>query len=108
MDQRPKLKPASKFIYRRLIERMWLPRIGHVQLRRLQRETIRDILLAELAKKRAPNTVQLYLAVLTKMLGWAVREDRALARNPAEALGELLGLRGSGSPRRRSRSTGTS
>ena len=92
VDQRPKLKPSTKAIYRNVIERMWVPVIGHVQLRRLQREMVRAILLTELVKKKAPNTVQLYLAVITKMLRWAVREDHLLTDNPAAELGEQLGL----------------
>jgi integrase len=92
VDARPKLKPATKFHYRRVMERFWVPVVGHVQLRKLQRGTIRDTLLAELAKDRASNTVALYLAVLTKMLRWAVREDHVLADNPAADLGEQLGL----------------
>lgn len=92
VDARPKLKPATKFHYRRVMERFWVPAVGHVQLRKLQRGTIRDLLLAELDRGRASNTVALYLAVLTKMLRWAVREDHVLADNPAAELGEQLGL----------------
>jgi len=92
VDQRPKLKPSTKAIYRTVIERMWVPLVGHLQLRKLQRETVRDLLLAELAKKRAPNTALLYLAVIGKMLKWAVREDRLLTVNVAAELGEHLGL----------------
>jgi integrase len=92
VDARPKLKPATKFHYRRVMERFWIPAVGHVQLRKLQRGTIRDLLLAELGKDRASNTVSLYLAVLSKCLRWAVREDHVLVDNPAAELGEQLGL----------------
>jgi integrase len=92
VDARPKLKPATKFHYRRVMERFWVPVVGHVQLRKLQRGTIREALRAELDRGRASNTVALYLAVLTKMLRWAVREDHVLADNPAAELGEHLGL----------------
>ncbi len=92
VDQRPKLKPSTKAIYRSVIERMWVPVVGHVQVRKLQRETIRGLLLADLAKHRASNTVALHLAVLTKMLRWAVREDHVRSDNPAAELGEQLGL----------------
>jgi integrase len=92
VDARPKLKPATKFHYRRVMERFWIPAMGHVQLRRLQRGTIRDLLLAELGKDRASNTVSLYLAVLSRCLRWAVREDHVLVDNPAAELGEQLGL----------------
>ena len=92
VDARPKLKPATKFHYRRVMERFWVPAIGHVQLRKLQRGTIRDLLLAELGQGRASNTVSLYLAVLTKLLRWGVREDHVLIDNPAAELGEQLGL----------------
>lgn len=47
--------------------------------------------MAEL-QTRASNTVSLYLAVLIRMLRWAVREDHALPDNPAAELGEQLGL----------------
>jgi hypothetical protein len=92
VDGRPKLKPATKFHYHRVMEKFWLPRVRHVQLRKLQRGTIRDVLLAELKAGRASNTVALYLAVITKMLRWALREDHLLIDNPAAELGELLGL----------------
>jgi integrase len=92
VDQRPKLKPSTKAIYRTVVERTWTPLIGHVQVRKVQRETIRRLLLAELDKHRAPNTVALYLAVLTRMLRWAVREDHVRSDNPAAELGEQLGL----------------
>jgi integrase len=92
VDARPKLKPATKFHYHRVIERFWLPRVGHIQLRKLQRGMIRDLLLAELNAGRASNTVALYLAVITKMLRWAVREDHVLVDNPAAELGQQLGL----------------
>jgi len=46
----------------------------------------------ELAAKRAPKTVMLYLAVLTRMLRWAMREDHALTVNPAAELAGPLGL----------------
>jgi len=92
VDGRPKLKPSTKFHYRRVLERFWLPRVGHVQLRQLQRGRIRALLVTELQAGRASNTVALYLAVVTKMLRWAVREDRALPDNPAAELGEQLGL----------------
>jgi integrase len=74
------------------MERTWIPVIGHIQLRKLQRGTIRNLLLAELGAGRASNTVNLYLAVLNKMLRWAVREDHVLVDNPAAELGEQLGL----------------
>lgn len=92
VDGRPKLKPATKFHYHRVLERFWLQRMGHVQVRHPQRGTIRELLAAEMRAKRAPNTVALYLAVLTKMLRWAVREDHVLVDNPAAELGEQLGL----------------
>jgi integrase len=92
VDGRPKLKPATKFHCHRVMEKFWIPRIGHVQLRKLQRVTIRDLLLAELKAGRASNTVALYLAVITKMLRWALRADHVLIDNPAAELGEQLGL----------------
>jgi integrase len=105
VDPRPALKPSTKAIYRNVIERFWVPRIGHIQVQRLASETITDILTRELtgvtaheraaalAKKKAPNTVRLYVATLTKMLGRAVRKDRLLNDNPAAALAEELGLK---------------
>lgn len=92
VDARPKLKPATKFHYHRVMEKFWLPRVGLIQLRKLRRDTIRELLLAELKAGRASNTVALYLAVITKMLRWAVREDHVLIDNPAAELGEQLGL----------------
>jgi integrase len=92
VDQLPRLKPATRHTYRDVIERVWLPRIGTTQLRRLDRETVRDILLGELAKGRASNTVTLWLTTLGNMLRWAIREDQALTVNPVAELGRLLGL----------------
>src|SRR4030095_11506897 len=91
-EVRPRLKPATKFHCHCVMEKFWIPRIGHVQLRKLQRGTIRDLLLAELKAGRASNTVALYLAVITKMLRWALREDHVLIDNPAAELGEQLGI----------------
>jgi integrase len=92
VDAGPKLKPATKFNYHRVMEKFWLGRVGHIQLRKLQRGTIRAELVAALTAGRSSNTVALYLAVITKMLGWAVREDHVLRDNPAAELGAHLGL----------------
>lgn len=63
------------------------PRVGHVPAR-----DDPDLLLAEPGRGRASNTAALYLAVLTNMLRWAVREDHVLIDNPAAEPGEQLGL----------------
>src|SRR5258706_9974106 len=92
VDQLPKLKPATKYTYRTVLERVWLPKIGHVQLGHLQRETVRDLLLAASAQGRAGNTMTLWLTVLGTMLRHALHEDHALTVNPVAGLGRLLGL----------------
>ena len=92
VDANPRTKPATKAIYRRTLEGLWVPRFGAVRLQWLERDALRACLLGELSAGRAPNTVAIQLAVLRTMLQHAIVEDLVLTVNPAAGLGKILGL----------------
>ena len=62
VDANPRTKPATKAIYRRTLEGLWVPRFGAVRLQWLERDALRACLLGELSAGRAPNTVAIQLA----------------------------------------------
>jgi integrase len=97
VDARPGLSLSTKFSYRNVMEKIWLPKIGPRQLRELEEADLVDVLLEHLngatgITKKAPNTARLYIATLTKMLRHAIRKHHLLADNPAAALAEELGI----------------
>jgi hypothetical protein len=85
LDQRTSLRPRTSQLYRFLLRRYTLPRLGHVELGRLTPGAIRAW-HADIARTVSPNGAAKSYRLLRTILGTAV-EDELLIRNPCSIRG---------------------
>jgi integrase len=78
--------PNTKRTYRSALDRWILPALGPIQLRRITRERLRDLLLVDLPNRGAqPGTVARIRLVLGAVLAEAEREKK-ITQNPARGI----------------------
>jgi integrase len=83
LASRTRISPDTRWRYRRQLDTVILPAIGHLPLDQVTGEDVVAILKQLRAEGRSHATATRYFAVLTSMFGYAVKEDK-IADNPAE------------------------
>jgi hypothetical protein len=88
--------PKTLISYRDHIERIWLPRIGYLRLRKLNPAHI-EAVLRDMSGSVSPASVRRIHATLRSALNTAVRQ-RVISYNPASVVGLPKAPKGQGAP----------